>query len=417
MAAARPRSPERGLASVKLARARVAPHSVSAMHDDLPRPSPDLLARKKPAALDFDDHPLIAIWETTQACDLVCAHCRACATPRTHPDELTTEEGKRLLDGFAAMGTPLCVLTGGDPAKREDLVELVRYGTRAGLVMALTPSGTPLMTRALLADLREAGLARVAVSVDGPDAAMHDAFRGVAGSFDESLRILRQARELGLETQVNFTLSRPSLAALDAMAQLTEDVGAAMLVVFVVIPTGRAAASLTLTADEVEHALEDLARIGETRPFQIKTTGAPQLRRVLLSRKAREVPTGLLRDVHEGVVRGPRGVTDGVGFLFVSHTGDVYPSGFLPLRAGNVREEPVARIYRESPLFRALRNADGLGGKCGACPFRFVCGGSRARAWTASDDPTSEDPGCAYVPKGYVAAPVQHRRLRLPTLQ
>ena len=390
------------------------------MPDDLPRatPAPDPLARKKPALLDFDDHPLIAIWETTQACDLVCAHCRACATPRTHPDELTTEEGKRLLDAFAEMGTPLCVLTGGDPAKRPDLVELVRYGASTGLVMALTPSGTPLMTRALLAELRDAGLARVAVSVDGPDAAKHDGFRGVAGSFDESLRILRQARELGLETQVNFTLSRSSLGALEAMAQLTEDVGAAMLVVFVVIPTGRATASLTLSAEEVERALEDLAQIGETRPFQIKTTGAPQLRRVLLTRKAREVPTGLLRDVHEGAVRGPRGVTDGVGFLFVSHTGDVFPSGFLPLRAGNIREEPVARIYRDSPLFRSLRDADGLGGKCGACPFRSVCGGSRARAWAATDDPTSEDPGCAYVPRGYVpTATTANRRgrRRLPT--
>lgn len=372
--------------------------------------SRELLARSHASPLDFDDHPLIAIWETTQACDLVCAHCRACATPSTHPDELTTEEGKALLDAFAEMGTPMCVLTGGDPAKRADLVELVLHGASRGLLMSLTPSGTPLMTRGLLADLRAAGLARIAVSVDGPDAAMHDEFRGVPGSFRESLRILREARTLGLETQVNFTLARPSLAVLERVAQLTEDVDAAMLVVFVVIPTGRATTSLMLSADEVEGALDELARIGETRAFQIKTTGAPQLRRVLLQRKARGVPTGLLRDVHEGVVRGPRGVTDGVGFLFVSHTGDVYPSGFLPLRAGNVRETSVAEIYRASPLFRSLRDADGLGGKCGACPFRAVCGGSRARAWAASDDATAEDPGCAYVPKGYVGGAAPRRR-------
>ncbi len=380
------------------------------MPDDVPRTSRGVIARDKPSPLDFDDHPLLAIWETTQACDLVCAHCRACATPRTHPDELTTEEGKKLLEDFARMGTPLCVLTGGDPAKRPDLVELVRHGARAGLVMALTPSGTPLMTQALLSELRDAGLARVAVSVDGPDAATHDGFRGVPGSFEESLRILREARALGLETQVNFTLSRVSLGALSAMAQLTDDVGASMLVVFVVIPTGRATESLTLSATEVEDALVELAAIGESRPFQIKTTGAPQLRRVLLQKKARAVPTGLLRDVHEGVVRGPRGVTDGVGFLFVSHTGDVYPSGFLPLRAGNVREEAVSDIYRASPLFRSLRDADGLGGKCGVCPFRSVCGGSRARAWAETEDPTSEDPGCAYVPKGYVPGPRRGRR-------
>lgn len=362
----------------------------------------NLLDRARPRPLDFDDHPLLAIWETTQACDLVCAHCRASATPFTHPEELTTDEGKRLLDRIAAMGTPMCVLTGGDPAKRADLVELVRHGARAGLVMALTPSGTPLMTRDLLERLRDAGLARVAVSVDGPDAATHDAFRGVPGSFAESLRILREARPLGLTTQVNFTLSRASLGALEAMGELTGRVDASMLVVFVVLPTGRATDALTLGADEVERALEELASIGERSRFQIKTTGAPQLRRVLLRKKTGEIPTGLLREVHDGVVKGPRGVTDGVGFLFVSHLGDVYPSGFLPVSAGNVRRDDVARVYRESELFRSLREADALGGKCGACPFRAVCGGSRARAWAASGDPTAEDPGCSYVPRGYV---------------
>ncbi len=361
----------------------------------------ELLSRRKPGLLDFDDHPLVAIWETTQACDLVCAHCRACATPQLDPRELSTAQGTKLLSAFAAMGTPLCVLTGGDPAKRPDLVDLVAHGAAAGLTMALTPSGTPLMTRELLADLKRAGLARVAVSVDGPTAAMHDAFRGVVGSFDESLRILRQSREQGLATQINFTLSRPSLAELGGMAALTREVGAAMLVVFVVIPTGRATSSLTLGADEIERALEELARIGEGAPFQIKTTGAPQLRRVLMQHSAKGVPTGLLRDIKDGVVRGPRGVTDGVGFLFVSHIGDVYPSGFLPVSAGNVKMENVGRLYRDAPLFRALRDADALGGKCGVCPFRRVCGGSRARAFAATGDASGEDPGCAYIPRGY----------------
>jgi len=364
---------------------------------------PSILARER-ASLDFDDHPLVAIWETTQACDLACAHCRACATPQVDPRELSTAQGKKLLSAFAAMGTPLCVLTGGDPAKRADLVELVAHGVREGLTMALTPSGTPLMTRELLAQLRDAGLGRVAVSVDGPDAATHDAFRGVEGSFHESLRILHESRELGLQTQINFTLSRASLGDLSRIATLTRDVGAAMLVVFVVIPTGRATSALTLSADEVEVALEELAKIGEDAPFQIKTTGAPQLRRILMQHSSKNVPTGLLREMNGEVARGPRGITDGVGFLFVSHTGDVFPSGFLPICAGNVKMENVGRLYRESPLFRALRDADSLGGKCGACPFRRVCGGSRARAYTATGDAMSEDPGCPYIPRGYVAA-------------
>jgi radical SAM protein len=360
------------------------------------------LSRKK-ALLDFDDHPLIAIWETTQACDLVCTHCRASATPNLNPGELSTAEGKRLLESIHAMGTPLCILTGGDPAKRADLVELVAHGRAIGLTMALTPSGTPLMTRALIGALRDAGLARLAVSVDGPTAEVHDAFRGVAGSFEESTRILRQAKELGLETQINFTLSRASIGAVDAMAALTADVGACMFVVFLVIPTGRATSLLTLRPREVEGALERLAELAKDAPFQVKTTGAPHFRRVLLSAKHQGVPIGLHQDVHDGVVRGPRGITDGVGFLFVSHLGDVYPSGFLPLSAGNVRRDDLATVYRESPLFRKLRDTDALGGKCGVCPFRSVCGGSRARAYAATDDAMAEDPACAYVPKGFVA--------------
>ncbi len=350
-------------------------------------------------ALDFDDHPLIAIWEMTQACDLVCQHCRACATPRTDPRELSTAEGKSLLDEIARMGTPLCILTGGDPAKRPDLVELVRHGTAAGLTMALTPSGTPLMTRALLGELREVGLSRVAVSVDGPTAEIHDAFRGVPGSFAESMRILRTAWDLGLETQVNFTLSRASLGMMPAMADLARDVDARMFVVFVVIPTGRATESLTLSAEEVEAALQDLATIATTHPFQVKTTAAPQFRRILLERHHKEVPMGLHGDLHDGVVRGPRGINDGSGFVFISHIGDVSPSGFLPLRVGNVRSESLASVYRDSQVFRRLRDPSALGGKCGECPFKNVCGGSRARAFATSHDPWAEDPGCSYVPR------------------
>jgi radical SAM protein len=372
-------------------------------------PDGGALSREK-TLLDFDDHPLIAIWETTQACDLVCRHCRACATPNLDPEELSTAEGKALLDSIHAMGTPLCILTGGDPAKRADLVELVAYGTKIGLTMALTPSGTPLMTRALIAALKDAGLARMAVSVDGPNAEVHDAFRGVAGSFDESMRILRQARELGIETQINFTLSRSSIRAVDAMAALAKDAGVDMFVVFLVIPTGRATSLLTLKPREVEAALERLAEIAKDAPFQVKTTGAPHFRRVLLSAKAKDVPIGLHRDVHDGVVRGPRGITDGVGFLFVSHLGDIYPSGFLPLRAGNVRSHDLAAVYRDSPMFRRLRDADALGGKCGACPFRSACGGSRARAYAATGDFMAEDPACAYVPKGFTAPSTAPRR-------
>jgi radical SAM protein len=352
----------------------------------------------------LDDHPLIAIWELTQACDLACVHCRACATTERDAGELSTDEGKRLLDEIAAMGTPLMVLTGGDPAKRPDLAELVAHGTRAGLAVAVTPSGTASMTRSRLLELRDAGIARLAVSVDGPNASVHDAFRRVDGSFAHTLRILEEAKELGVERQVNTTLGAHNIRAMPFMAKLVGEVGAVLWSVFVVVPTGRASASLLLGPRALEAVLCELAQIAECSPFDVKTTAAPHFRRIQLEqRRARGLPTGVIRDVDDqGNVGGRRGINDGEGFLFVSHRGDIFPSGFLPLRAGNVREDSVADVYRGSPLFRTLRDG-ALSGKCGACPFRRVCGGSRARAYAMTGDVLASDPLCAYVPPGYGA--------------
>ncbi len=349
----------------------------------------------------FHDRPLIAIWELTQACDLACVHCRACATTSRDSGELTTVEGKQLLDAVAAMGTPLVVLTGGDPAKRPDLVELIAHGTRVGLTMAVTPSGTSLMTRSLLQEMGDAGMKRLAVSVDGPDAATHDAFRRVEGSFEHSLRILEDARELGIERQINTTLGAHNMRSLPAMAELVKRVGAVLWSVFVVVPTGRAGMSLLLGPRAMEKIFHELAEIAEHAPFDVKTTAAPHFRRVQLERKSRSHAVGVLRDVDDdGQVRGPRGINDGAGFVFVSHRGDIYPSGFLPIRAGNVREDSIVDVYRTSPLFKDLRDGE-LDGKCGACPFKRVCGGSRARAYAMTGDPLASDPLCAYYPKGW----------------
>ncbi len=370
-------------------------------------PAPDAVRAPLPGApptLDFDHHPLLAIWEVTQACDLACQHCRACATPDRDAAELSTAEGLRLLDTIHAMGTPVVVLTGGDPAKRPDLPALVAHGAALGLVMTVTPSGTPAMTDALVGELARAGVARLAVSLDAPDAASHDAFRGVDGSFAESLRILRAARALGVPTQINTSVGPHNARSLRAMADLCAELGVALWAVFLVVPTGRAGASLLMRAPAVERMLEELADLAATAPFDVKTTAAPHFRRVLLQRKQREGARGLLRDVDErGVVRGPRGITDGVGFMFVSHRGEIFPSGFLPQAAGDVRRDDLAEVYRTHPLFTGLRDADALGGKCGACPFRRVCGGSRARAWAMHGDAMAEDPLCAYVPRGYGA--------------
>jgi radical SAM protein len=352
----------------------------------------------------FDERPLLVIWETTQACDLACVHCRACAIANRDPAELTTAEAKKLLDDVKRMGTPLFVLTGGDPAKRPDLVEIVRYGSSIGLIMAVTPSGTPLMTRNILGELRDAGMARLAVSVDGYDAAIHDAFRRVRGSFENTMRILEDARALGVERQINTTITPHNKKDLRAMADLVIRMGATLWSVFTVVPTGRADAHMVLPPDDMEAMLVELAGIAENAPFDVKTTAAPMFRRVVMERRAKVGPVGVLRDLDaEGHVRGPRGVNDGVGMLFVSHKGDVFPSGFLPLKSGNVRSDDVGAIYRDSPVFRSLRDVAALEGKCGACPFKRVCGGARSRAYATSGNLHASDLACAYVPKGYIA--------------
>ena len=352
----------------------------------------------RPASDAFARAPFILFWETTAACDLACRHCRASAHPERDPEELTDEEGKALLDEAKAMGTRLVVLTGGDPAKRPDLVDLVRHGNDIGLRMALTPSATPLVTGSLLRELAEAGLARVAISLDGASADPHDNFRGVIGSYDRTFHILREARRLGLTTQVNTTVTRFNEPQLETIAAQLAALDIELWGVFFIVPTGRASEADLLDPEAVENVLERLANISETAPFDIKTTAAPHYRRVLLQRK---VKRRLIKGLADGIGRAPRSVNDGQGIAFVARNADIYPSGFLPIRCGNVRDEGLTKIYREHPLFVALRDPDSLRGKCGACELRRVCGGSRARAHAVYDDPFAEEPACAYEPKGW----------------
>lgn len=343
----------------------------------------------------------MVFWETTQACDLVCRHCRADARPARDPEELGFAEGVRLLDDVRAMGCPLVVLTGGDPAKRPDLVDLVRHGSSIGLRVALTPSATPLVTPAFIQRLADAGLARLAVSLDGAEPATHDDFRGVAGSFRRTREILDTARTLGLTTQVNTTVTEANVGELERIAEQLAALGITLWGVFFVVPTGRGGSLRMLDPDAVERVLERLATIARTAPFDVKTTAAPHFRRVLLQQ---QIERREIVGIDDGIGRAPRGVNDGQGIVFVSHHGEVFPSGFLPLSCGSVRREGLAAIYRDHPTFRALRNADRLGGKCGACEFRYVCGGSRARAWAMTGDLFAEEPACAYVPKALRSA-------------
>ena len=368
--------------------------------------------------VDFNERPFIAIWEVTQACDLACVHCRASAQPERHPEELTTAEGKQLIDQIGSWRVPVFVLTGGDPIKRPDLFELISYARSVGVRVSLTPSATPLLTREVVTRLKEAGLARLAVSMDGASAKTHDAFRGLSGSFARTLDAVRWANEVGLPVQINTTFSRRNIGEIDQIVSLMEKLRITLWSVFFLVPTGRGKLNDLLSADEFEGVFERLHQLSKTATFDIKTTEAQHYRRFMLQRKVAEKRSGALRaDNHvstDEIGRAPRGLNDGKGFVFISHKGEVFPSGFLPVSAGSIREKSLETIYCESPLFRDLRNTSRLEGKCGACEFKQICGGSRSRAYALTGNPFGEEPCCAYVPKGYAATPNEARRK--PTL-
>lgn len=355
--------------------------------------------------VDFNQRPFIAIWEVTQACDLACVHCRASAQPERHPLELSTDEGKALIDQIAALDVPVFVLTGGDPIKRPDLFELIAHARKEGVRVSLTPSATPLLTRDVVFRLKEAGLARLAVSMDGASAATHDAFRGLSGSFARTLDAVRWANEAGLPVQINTTFSRRNIGEIDAIVALMEQLNMTLWSVFFLVPTGRGKLNDLLSAEEFEQVFAKIHPLSKKAGFDIKTTEAQHYRRYVLQQRAAERKAGTVSEtptrVEDAIGRAPRGLNDGKGFVFISHTGEVFPSGFLPLSGGSIRQHPLAEIYRNSPVFRTLRDTSRLEGKCGACEFKDLCGGSRARAYALTGNPHGEEPCCAYTPRGY----------------
>ncbi len=357
--------------------------------------------------IKFDERPFIAIWEVTQACDLACVHCRASAEPDRSPFELSTDEGKELIDQIASLQVPVFVLTGGDPIKRPDLFELICHARKVGVRVSLTPSATPLLTRDIIVRLKEAGLARLAVSMDGARAETHDAFRGMSGSFARTMDAIRWANEVGLPVQINTTFSRQNIAEIDDIVRLVEHLKITLWSVFFLVPTGRGKLDDLLSGDEFEQVFEKLYRLSKTASFDLKTTEAQHYRRYVLQQRVLERRAGIAEPTTkqaalDSIGRAPRGLNDGKGFVFISHTGEVFPSGFLPESAGNIRQQTLAALYCDSPVFRNLRDTSMLEGKCGACEFKEICGGSRSRAFALTGDPLAEEPCCSYVPKGYV---------------
>ncbi|GMU39350.1 MAG: mycofactocin radical SAM maturase [Chloroflexota bacterium] len=372
---------------------------------DSPHPGAEVArpaGRQRPEVLtlDFDERPFTVAWELTRACALACVHCRAEAQPQRHPEELSTAEALGVVDQLADLAPPVLVLTGGDPLMRPDLFELAGYAIQRGLRVAVSPTTTVLVTRERLERLRDLGVSMVHISLDGADAETHDGFRGVAGTYDRAIGTLEALQGLRIPVQVGTTLGRHNLHQMDEMATLVGGFGVRMWSVFFLVPTGRATARQMITAPEAEAAWDWLAALSERAPFAVRTTAAPQYRRTMMLR-ARARGGGPVRLAGAGYqidesVAGPRmqGVNDGKGFLFIDHRGNLCPSGFLQLSAGNVRTDPIASVYRESPLFRSLRDPSQLTGRCGRCTFAELCGGSRARAFATSGDYLGDDPLC-----------------------
>jgi radical SAM protein with 4Fe4S-binding SPASM domain len=341
--------------------------------------------------VDFNQNPYLVVWETTRACMLVCRHCRAASQPRRHPDELSPEEGLRFIDQVVRAKPAIFIITGGDPAQRPDVRELISYAAKQGLRVALSPSATPKLLDLDLKELKALGVQRMSLSLDGATRETHSKFRGVPKSWDWSMEVLKRAREAELSFQINTTFTRQNLAEFEQFEPLLEQIKPAVWNVFLLVPTGRGQAGDLLTGQELEDLFERMYTLSKRVPYAIKTTEGQHYRRVVLQHHKLE---GINRPADT------MGVNDGKGFVFVSHTGEICPSGFLPYVAGNVRHNELIEIYRHAPLFVELRNADLLKGKCGRCEFREICGGSRARAYALTGDHLAEEPFCVYQPGG-----------------
>jgi radical SAM protein len=360
-------------------------------------------------AFDANVAPFTVAWEITRACALACLHCRAEAQPRRDPRELSAAEAMQVVEQLKETGDPILVITGGDPLMRPDVFDIIAFATDAGLRTSLTPTATALVTPKNLARAKETGVRRIAVSLDGPDAAVHDRFRGFAGSFERTQQIITDVREAGMALQINTSVTSHNVSVLGQMPDVVAKADAVQWSVFFLVPTGRGRAEDMISPQEHERVYNWLYDISQDAHFDLKVTAAPAYRRVAIQRASNAGKRGPIAGAgyrfEDGLNRPAVSINDGKGFAFISHTGDVYPSGFLPIRAGNVRETRFAEIYRSSSLFLALRNPKLLRGKCGPCEFAEVCGGSRARAYGVTGDFLAADPSCVYEPKGVGPSP------------
>lgn len=355
-------------------------------------------------AEDFGKNPLMFYYEVTQACDLQCRHCRASAQHDPAPDELTHEQSMQLIEQVASFPRrPTICFTGGDPLKRADIFELLSFAVSKGIMTALTPSATPLATFEAFKKAKEAGVSAIGISLDGKDAGTHDAFRGFEGSFAQTMKMLDFAAELNFPVQINTSITKRNFRQVDEIAELLASKGIAMWSVFFLVPVGRGVEEQRIEPEEYRQVFERLWAHAQTKPFSVKTTEAPFYRRFVLEHGGNPLAApkshsrfaaSMNRDSH--TARAPLGITDGRGIMFVSHNGIIFPAGFLPVECGRFPEVSVVETYQNHPIFKQLQNPDLYHGICGTCKDRFVCGGSRARAFAVTGDFLGPEPDCFF---------------------
>jgi len=376
--------------------------------------------------------PRLIFWETTAGCNLECIHCRRITVAdQLLPQDLTTAEAFSMIDQITSFGRPIFILSGGEPLFRPDIFDIARYATDAGLIVALATNGT-LIDTAVAQKIKDSGVKRVSISFDGADAPTHDIFRG-KGAFDKAIAGMTHLQEIGVPYQINTTVAKHNVHQMPETLALVKEIGAVALHLFLLVPVGcgvEIAEDQQISPAEYEDVLNWMYDAEIEGGIELKATCAPHYFRIVRQRQAKERRLGIVRErpqsmhrqQHGGNVKTgghpgghphsngrqamnamTKGCLAGTGVTFISHRGEVFPCGYLPVEAGNIRRQPFPEIWADSPLFAELRDVDLLGGKCGICEFKKICSGCRARAFGMAGDYLGEEPFCTYIPRTVIS--------------
>ena len=342
----------------------------------------------------------LVFWETTAGCNLECIHCRRIdVSTQLMKDDLTTKESFELVDAIVEAGNPILVLSGGEPLFRPDIFDISKYAVSKGLTVALATNGT-LVDEAMAKKIVDSGVSRVAISLDGADAATHDEFRKLKGSFDLAIKGFKNLLALGMGMQVNCTIAKHNAHQFRDLYNLAVNLGAEAIHIFMLVPVGcgvEIAEDMMLPAEKYEELLNLFYDLSKEAVIQTKATCSPHYFRIMRER-AKEEGVKITPKTH-GMAAMTKGCLAGTGVCFVSHKGEVFPCGYLPVEAGHIKKQKFVDIWKNSPVFEKLRQPDLLGGKCGECEYKKVCEGCRARAFYETGDYMAEEPYCIYIPK------------------